>query len=269
LNFKVEQALTPLKTLFRRAKPANTTIHPIPVLNSGNGQSGSDGGTTKPDAADANELLSTSWLAQDATTDDFKMKKQIMSVFSLTLIPALFTIYRAYYANGGPTWFSFHPMMMTTSSMCLMSAMLCQRLGGSGNVVRVGSLSFASMMSMILGVFAVYTTKEMYAKVHFLSMHSHFGGMAIFGLICYFLAAYYLYNPLNGTVRGSEKYLRYLMQWGKGAATLSIVSMMVGIIEIERTWTFLFVWMTSLLLFLPFLILPWHRVSNQPGKLNS
>jgi hypothetical protein len=48
--------------------------------------------------------------------DELKIKKNISSLFMLSLIPAGLTIYRTYYANGGPTWFSFRTLIIFANS---------------------------------------------------------------------------------------------------------------------------------------------------------
>jgi len=208
---------------------------------------------------DSNRNESKSWASESLFGENGKRKKQVASVYTLVMIPALLTIYRTYFANGGPTWFSFHPMMMMTAVVTMLGAMLCQFIGGESNMVRVGSLSFASVFSMFLGLYVVWTAKEMYAKTHFISMHSHFGGMAIDGIIVYALAAFAVYNPVKGTTRLSPTWQRRLITWGKCTATLGLTSMLIGIIEVERSWIMLFLWVSSLSLMLPFLILDWYK----------
>jgi hypothetical protein len=149
--------------------------------------------------------------------------------------------------------------MMTVSTFSMLGAMLCQILGGRNNITLAGSLSFASAFSMLIGLYVIWSTKEMYAKTHLMTMHSHFGGMAIFGVLTFVLAAFWVFNPVQGTTRQNEKWQQRLITWGKGSMSLGVTSMAIGAFELERTWSFLFLWLGSFLLVLPFLILSWNK----------
>jgi hypothetical protein len=149
--------------------------------------------------------------------------------------------------------------MMTTSVVSLMGAMVCQRLGGEENITLAGTLSYVSMLSMCLGAYVVWSAKEMYAKTHLMSMHSHFAMMAITGIICFGFLSFWVFNPVDGTIRKNQDWQDRLILLGKGTVSLAFTSMLAGSFELERSWAFLFFWWSSLCLMLPFLVLPWRK----------
>jgi hypothetical protein len=246
---KIGHKVHPIASLFKRSLRAGS-IHPSPS----SGANVASAQRVEPSLEKKQQQDTTPEIKNDAI-----LKKEAISTFMLALAPAAMTFYRAYYGNSGPTWFSFHPLMMTVSTFSMLGAMVCQILGGPNNITLVGSLSFASAFSMLIGLYVIWSTKEMYAKTHFMTMHSHFGGMTIFGVLTFVLAAFWVFNPMQGTTRQNEKWQQRLITWGKGSMSLGVTSMAIGAFEIERTWSFLFLWLGSFLLVLPFLILSWNK----------
>jgi hypothetical protein len=181
---------------------------------------------------------------------------QTVTAFSFIVVPTLMTVWRVFYANGGPTWFSLHPMMMFTSVLTLSGSILAQRIGGSGNLSRLGLLSISACSAILLGFLAVWSVKEAYAKPHFKSIHAHFGGMTLGCILSYALAQMYVYNPFTGEVRPSAmKYKSQFLTVGKAIAGMGLMTMTVGLIEIERSYIMMLLWIASLALFVPFLLL--------------
>jgi len=143
--------------------------------------------------------------------------------------------------------------MMLTSIVSVASSVLAQRIDVR-DPVRLTLLACASSWSVLAGLYVIWAVKESYGKPHFLSMHAHMGGMTLGGILTYGLAVPFVYNPFTGQVR-NKQYQKYLIQLGKGVTGMALMGMMVGMIEIERSWIMLALWMGSIALFAPFLIL--------------
>ena len=107
----------------------------------------------------------------------------------------------------------------------------------------------------VFGVFAVWSVKEAYAKPHAKTMHSHLGIMTLFGFLSYAIASVLAFNPFTGEPIASELSRQRLQTTGKILVTMGLSTMMVGIVEFERSWIMMLIWMASLALFVPFLVL--------------
>jgi len=175
--------------------------------------------------------------------------------FAFTGIPLLFTLWRAYFANDGPSWFSFHPIMMMTSMITLLGSVLAQRLSGNGEVSRVGLLTFASSATVLTGAFVIWFLKEMYGKTHLKTMHGHMGGVTVFAVLAYGFASMYVYSSKDSQSERTIQAKRYLSLTAKSIVSVAIFSMMAGIAELERNYIMMMIWMASILLFVPFLII--------------
>jgi len=246
-----------------------TTIHPSPATRE-------DHGVIKLDKDQKNELASSSTrelLSADPSTgiqqrqkqldqqkkDPGLLTKQATALLVLACAPALWTVLRVFFGNGGPSWFSFHPIMMVVSVFSMLGSMLLQRVGGPESIKLVGTLSACSLLSLTLGLFVIWTTKEMYGKPHLLSAHSHMGALTNSLILAYGLGAFYVYNPWRGTARQPRRTQIHLVTFGKATASMALIAMAAGIFEIERSYLLLLLWIGSLVCVLPFLILDWNK----------
>jgi hypothetical protein len=251
-------------SLMDRMKAApGSAVYPSPSYSESGSSSQQPGETILKPQTTTTTTSATAGLAPSTTMrttggsnmmDPFT--SQTVTAFSFIVVPALITVWRVFYANGGPTWFSLHPMMMFTSVLTLSGSILAQRIGGSGNLSRLGLLSLSACSAILLGFLAVWSVKEAYAKPHFKSIHSHFGGMTLGCILSYALAQMYVYNPFTGQIRPSAmKYKSQFLTVGKAIAGMGLMTMTVGVIEIERSYLMMLLWIASLSLFVPFLLL--------------
>jgi hypothetical protein len=181
---------------------------------------------------------------------------QVVTAFSFIVVPALMTMWRVLAANGGPTLFSLHPLMMFTSVASVAGSILAQQIGGGSNVTKSVLLGLSSSCASVLGVLTVWTVKEAYAKPHFKTIHAHMGGATMGMIITYALGQLVMFNPLTGQARPSmAKYQSQFLNVGKVIAGMGLVGMTAGLMELERNYLVMLLWITSLALFVPFLLL--------------
>jgi hypothetical protein len=146
--------------------------------------------------------------------------------------------------------------MMMTSLVAMSGSVVAQRFHGTGNpYAKQALLTTVAACPLLLGFTIVYLTKEMYAKAHLMTMHSHWGAMMIFSLLTYTLSSHVIFHPTLIKNKGlQERWQKYHYRFGKVTICLGLLAVLNGIFELERSPLYQVLWMGSVLAFVPLLM---------------
>eukprot|EP00605_Chrysophyceae_sp_TOSAG23-4_P001329 GSChrysophyteH1.ASY1.ANO1.1446.1 assembled CDS len=117
--------------------------------------------------------------------------------------------------SEGLSWFNLHPLFMSVAFILLSGfGTLIKKLGGYENTKMHGMLLSLSFVSSLIGLYVIYSNKEMRNKEHFQTAHGQLGLLVI---ISYFslmmFGGIFLHPDFGLTAYKTNQTLRNFHKW--------------------------------------------------------